>query len=318
MRLGKRTLVIIGVLILLLGSGIAKDLILKSAVTVVINQITGAPVHIDWLSVGVFQPAVRISGLKLYNPAGFSKAPLIDIPTIEVRYSLAALLKRNIHLSYAEINLKEMLLEKNRQGTLNVDSLKLTKKSAPGESKATQAPRMPFHIETLKLYIGTVVHKDYSVGATPAVQMYSIHLHKLYRQITSPEQLAALILSEPLKAAGIHGAAIYGAAMLTGVGVLPVAIAAVFTAKGSIQQVFDLSFEQLFSRAITVAQKMGSVTKRDSASGLIHANVRSAQVLIKLKKLSEKKTELTITARRYMLPKPEVAGGVLYEIAHTH
>jgi hypothetical protein len=59
---------------------------------------------------------------------------------------------------------------------------------------------------------------------------------------------------------------------------------------------------------------MGKVTKEDKSGGVIGANIDSAQVTLKIRE-KDNKTELTISARRYLLPKPEIANGVLYKIS---
>lgn len=43
---------------------IAKDQIIKSVVTMVATEVTGAPVHMDGFSLGVFSQSVKILGLK--------------------------------------------------------------------------------------------------------------------------------------------------------------------------------------------------------------------------------------------------------------
>jgi len=62
-------------------------------------------------------------------------------------------------------------------------------------------------------------------------------------------------------------------------------------------------------------KKMGRLTKEDRSGGILGAEINSAQVALKIRKKSNNKTELVISARKYLFPKPEIAGGVLYEIS---
>jgi hypothetical protein len=117
-----------------------------------------------------------------------------------------------------------------------------------------------------------------------------------------------------MKAAAIKNAEIYGVAMLAGVAVLPVGVVATFIGKDSVQQVIDASFEQAFKMSLEVVKRMGRLTKDDAPNGAIKANINGAMVALQLRKKADKKTEITISARKYMLPKPDVAGGVLYQI----
>ena len=313
----KKTSVIIALIIIVIFAiGIAKDQIIRSVITIVATEVTGAPVHIDGFSLGVFNQSVRITGFKMYNPRGFSRGILIDLPKIVVNYDVPSILKRKLHLLRAEIQLKEIGLEKNKEGKLNVDSLKMVQQNQPKEAQEKKPGKpLPMQIDLLNLEIGRIVSKDYSVGEEPAIQVYDINLRKSYKNINSAQQLAALILSEPMKQAGIKGEGIYGAALLTGVGVVPVAIIATFAGKDSVQQNFDVAIDKLYSISLEVVKGIGKVSKEDKAAGIIAAEVNGANIKVALKQVSAKATQVTISARKYMMPKPETASGVFYRIA---
>ncbi|MDD5464956.1 MAG: AsmA family protein [Candidatus Omnitrophica bacterium] len=292
---------------------IIRDQVIKSVITVTATQVVGAPIHIDGFSLGIFKQSVRISGFKIYNPKGFSKGILVDLPKINVRCDLGSLFKNKLHLVNVEVELKEIGLEKNSEGRLNVDALKVAKQERGKEDKSSK--QMPMRLDTVKLGIGRIVLKDYSAQKDPAVKVYDININKTYKNITSAQQLAALILSEPMKSAGIEGAKIYGAAMLAGVAVLPVAVAATFIGRDSVQHEFIAGFDNVFETSSVVLKKMGRLTKEDKPNGILGAEIDSAQVALKIRKKPNNKTEVVISARKYLLPKPEIAGGVLYKIS---
>jgi len=310
----KKVIIILVIAVLaIFAIGIIKDQIVKAVVTVVATQVTGAPVHIDGLSLGVFTSSVRISGFKMYNPKGFSKNILVDLSKINVKCNLGALLTGKIHLLEAGIELKEMGLEKDKEGKLNVDALKVAKQT--GKEEAKPAKQMPMQIDILNLGIGKIIFRDYSAGQEPGIKVYDVNINKSYKNITSAQQLAALVLTEPMKAAGIQGAKIYGAAMLTGVAFLPVAIAATFAGRDSVQQDFNATSDKAYEVSLAVLKRMGKVTREDKAGGIIKADVNSVSVALRLNKKSANKTEVIVSARKFLLPKPEIAGGVLHEIS---
>ncbi|MDO8488582.1 MAG: hypothetical protein Q7S42_00505, partial [Candidatus Omnitrophota bacterium] len=138
---------------------------------------------------------------------------------------------------------------------------------------------------------------------------------KEYENITSAGQLAGLILAESMKSAGIEGAKVYGAAMLAGVAVLPVAIGAKFMGRDNVQEEFRVNFDHLFEVSLNILKRMGKVTEEDKLRGIINAEVGGAQVSLVATKKSGNKTGVVISARQYFLPKPEIAGGVLYKIS---
>ena len=309
----KAIILFLVVVITFLGLGVAKDQIIKSVVAIVASQITGAPVEIGSFSLGVFNQSVRISGFKIFNPSGFPKGILVDISKINVDYDIGALLRGKLHLVNAEIELKEMGLVKNKEGMLSVDSLKIVKEGKNKKDKSSG--QMPMQIDMLKLGMGKIILKDYSSGGEPVIKVYDINIHKVYKNITSAQQLTALILTEPMKAAGIQGAKIYGVAMLAGVAVLPVAIVATFAGKDSVAEDFSVDFDRVYNTSLSVLKVMGRISREDKGAGVISAEVNSAKVELRVNKKASNKTEIFVSARRYLLPRPEVAGGVLYEIS---
>ncbi|MFA5096449.1 MAG: hypothetical protein WC478_03810 [Candidatus Omnitrophota bacterium] len=293
--------------------GIIKDQLIKGVVTITASTVTGAPVHIDGFSLGFFSQSVKIKGFRMYNPRGFSRGILADLPTINVKLDTGALFRRKLHLVNVEVELKELGIEKNREGKLNVDALKVAdegKKEKAGETKP-----MPLQIDTLKLGMGRVVSKDYSGGGEPIVNVYAINIQKGYKNITSVQQLAALILAEPMKSAGIRGAKIYGASMLAGVAVLPLTAALTFAGKDSAQEEFGLPFDRVYDAGLGVLKQKGQVSRDDRPAGVISASLNGADITLRFVRKSGNSVQVTASARKYLLPKPEIAAGVLYDIS---
>jgi len=304
----KKFLIALGIVILsLVCIVIFSNQIIKTSVTIVASKITGAPVHMDGFSLNILSSTIHISGFKIYNPGGFPKGILVSCPKIKVIYDPATLFKQKRHFLIVEIELEEMGLVKNKEGKLNVDSLKIVEQ--PESSSST-----PMQIDLLALNIGKIVYKDYTIGTEPSVRVYDINRQKSYKGIPTVQQLALLVLAEPMKDAAIKNAQIYGVAMLTGVTVLPVAIAAAFIGKDSVRQIIDASFEHLYKVSLEVVERMGTISEHDASSGVIKANINGAMVALILRKNAGNKTEITISARKYMFPKLDIAGGVLYQI----
>jgi len=205
-------------------------------------------------------------------------------------------------------------MEKNAEGKLNVDSL--TAAQQPKEAKKEKAPQkqMAFQIDTLTLNIGRVISKDYSSGPEPGVRAFEVNIHKSYKNITSVQQLILLVLSESLKSAGIRGAAIYGAAALTGVGIVPVALVSVLSGKDSVSQEFNMSTGALYTKTLNVLKRLGQVTKEEKEQGVITAVVSGANVTASISSTESNKARVNISARKYLFPKRDIADGILYEM----
>ena len=307
----KKTLIVVAIVIVcLLALLLAKDFIIKSAVSAVASKVTGAKVTIGWLSLGILKQSVRITDFKMYNPSGFTRNILLDMPELVVKYDLASLLKGKLHLPLVEVQLKEIGLEKNKEGKLNVDSLAVSQQKAGGKP----AKQMPMQIDILNLGIGRLVSKDFSAGTEPEIKVYDINFKKSFKNITSAEQLALIILTEPMKAAGIKGATVYGAALLTGVGFIPITVFTTLTGKDNAQQKLEFPMDTVYDAALRALQSMGRVERGDKGAGIITGTVNGSSVTIKLTRVSDKSTQVAVSARRFMMPRPETAGGVLYQI----
>ncbi len=307
---------VIIIIAILLVIGFAKDLIIRTAVSAVAEQITGTKVHIGGLSLGIFRQSVRINNFIIYNPSGFPQGVLVELPKIYVDYDLLSLLKGRLHLPLVDIYLKEMGLEKNKEGRMNVDSLKIVERQEPKPGAKHEAAKpLVMQIDLLNLQLGRIVSKDYSVGAEPTIKVYDINLKKSYRNITSAQQLVGLILTEPMKEAGIRGAKIYALSTLAGAGFFPVAIATTLAGKDTAQKDFNMAREDLYRVCLAVLKDSGVVNKEDKIAYVITAEAGGANITVRLEEKSPRLTQVSVSARKYLFPKPEIANGILYKIS---
>jgi hypothetical protein len=305
--------------------GIVKNPLIKTVVTVATSQVMGAPVHLDSFSLGVFKQSVRIKGFKIYNPKGFPKEVLLNIVEVNVDYDLPALFKGKLHLPLIVLNLEEMTVIKNKENMLNVDALKVAenkeesaKQAAPEKKSEAKKPTqaLPMQIDLASLTIGKVVFKDYSQGEQPIVQVYNVGIkNKTYKDITSAQQFAALIMVEAMGPTAIEDAALYGAATVLGVAFLPVGVAGVLIGKDSGFADFNTDYENAYQIALETVKQMGKLSREDMAKGIIKADIDGSGVTIEVKKIEDTKTKITASARKLMLPKSEIAEGVIYEIS---
>lgn len=294
--------------------GLVRDFALKSIIGSVVGGVIGAPVKIGGLSLSIIKQTVRIRNLRIYNPKGFPKDLLVDIPKIRVVWDIAAISKGKLHLKLAQIEIKELIMTKNKQGKLNVDSLKISEEKPDRDKGRKPAKVMPMRLDIVNLAMGRVVRKDYTKSETPVIKVYDINMRKSYKNITSVAQLAALIISEPLKSAGIQGLKMYAVSALSGVAALPVAAAFTFTGKDYAQTVLEMNMEYVYDAGLRALKQSGSILSQDKTAGIIKANVNGARVALKLEKVADQKTRVTVSARKLGLPRPEVASAVIYRI----
>ncbi len=317
MGMKKKIILILLSFVVIVVFSIARDFIIKNIVTVVATNLTGAPTHIGGFSLSIIKQSIRISDFKMYNPKEFPRDILVDIPNIGVTCNMGALLKGKIHFKQMDIDLKELGLAKNKQGKLNVDSLKIVEDQKSAKDKGVKKPakELAIQMDVVNLSMGRLVNKDYSAEGQPIIKVYDINLKKSYKNITSAQQLAVLIMSEPLKAAGIKGAKIYGAMLLTGVAVLPVAAAFTFAGKDYAEGDFNVSWDQAYESGIKQLERAGKIKSGNQQNGVISANVNGAGITLRLKKIKDNKTHIIVSARKFGLPQVETAAGILYRLS---
>ena len=197
----KKTLtILIGVVVVLVVLSFVKDTLVKASVEKGVELVTGLPLKMRSLNVGIINTLVGIRNLRLFNPSGYKDKIMLDMPEIYVDYDLPALIKGKIHLQEMRIDLKEFTVVKNEKGELNLDSLKVVRTQKQGEKaqkqEAGKAPEI--QIDSLALKIGKVIYKDYSGGGTPSVREFNVNLNEKYENITDPYSLVSLIVVKTL------------------------------------------------------------------------------------------------------------------------
>jgi uncharacterized protein involved in outer membrane biogenesis len=90
-----------------------------------VSHAWGTEVHIDGFSLGVFKPGVHIRELKVYNPKGFPKQVMIDIEAVNVHYAMSSVFSGTLHVPMIVFTLNEMIIVKDKDGSVNVDGLKV-------------------------------------------------------------------------------------------------------------------------------------------------------------------------------------------------
>ncbi|HQP91234.1 MAG TPA: hypothetical protein PLU24_00995, partial [Candidatus Omnitrophota bacterium] len=244
---------------------------------------------------------------------------MMDIPAISISLDIKEALRKNLIFKNIELDLKHLTIIRNKDKILNTDALKTSpKKEGKPEEKEKPAPEIPLKIEMLKLNVGQIVYKDYSKGEQPIIQVYDSDIkNKTYTNITSPNQLVTLILAESLKNTAIQGAKVYAASAILGVGFLPAGVAVTLLGKDSAKQSFDQTLEKTYNASISVLRTLGTVKTEDKAKGLIKGSLADkTNITIKIAMTGEKTTEVTISAKKMLLPKPEIAKGLLLELSN--
>ncbi len=184
--------VVVGLLLL------SKNAIATMAMTGGVKAITGLDLKIRRLDVSLLRTKLDVQGLQVMNPAGFMDPVMVDIPELFVDFDLPAVLRGRPHLEELRLHLNELVVVKNAQGQVNLQSLKAVRASQERSAKPSpQLPAAPLLIDTLELYIGKVIYKDYS-APTPQVREFNVNIQEQFHHVTNPQVLAGLIITRAL------------------------------------------------------------------------------------------------------------------------
>ena len=197
----KKILIIVAIaLVALIVLSSAKDAIIKISVEKGVELVTGLKLRVKSFRVGLVNTLVGIKDLKIYNPRGYPDKIMLDMPEIYVNYDLPAIFKGKIHLEEVRIDMKEFMVVKNKDGELNLDSLKVVEAQKEGKKPAQKAAGVApqIQIDNLRLRIGKVIYKDYSQGAKPSVKEYDVNIDEEYKNIKDPYSLVSLIVVKAL------------------------------------------------------------------------------------------------------------------------
>jgi uncharacterized protein involved in outer membrane biogenesis len=206
-KLGIVVGIIVVIFVLLL---VFKNIIIKTAIEQATKKATGLELTIGNMDVSLLASKVDVTDMRLLNPAGFPDKVMIDIPKFLVDVELASLFKQRKHVETLELNLNELMVVRNKERKLNIDSLTaLGQKKQEGEKPVEQkeakqegkAPQVT--IDKLILKIGKVTYKDYSLGGTPFTKTFNIGINEVYRDVTDLNKLVKLIIVRALEGTGI-------------------------------------------------------------------------------------------------------------------
>jgi hypothetical protein len=193
------------VLVILVALFFARNLLIKTGITLGSKIGTGLYANSDKVNLDLVKSSFDLEGFKLYNPEGYLDPFMVSIPKILVDAKLSDLAKKKLHVESVIFNLDEFYLIKNESGQLNIDTFKAKKGAAKEPAKkeekkpAKKGAPMAMQLDYVHVTIGKVIYKDYSKGTgTPAVQEYPINIDKEFENVTDPKALISGLISTVL------------------------------------------------------------------------------------------------------------------------
>ncbi len=196
-----RILIVLLVLVIVLYLG--RNIIARKSVEVAVTKLTGFPLTIGAVDVGLLQSRLDVREIQLANPPEFEEKLFVHLPQVYVDYQLGSMIARSPHINQMILNLDKVIIVKNKQGVSNVAKLKAVGSSsgggggggagAAGQPAAAPEKKAPYRVDELKLHIGTVVYKDYS-GSKPTERTMPLNIDATYKNITDSTDITRLVL----------------------------------------------------------------------------------------------------------------------------
>jgi hypothetical protein len=289
----------------------AQQVIVKPIIEAVSSNVIGARITIGSFSLNPFTQQIHITDFKIYNEEGFPPELFFDASEILVDIDILEAVKGKIHCPLVVFRLDKMIVFKNAQGKLNVDELKIVQEKLHEKKKG---PMPNFKIDVLKLNIEQVIVEDDS-KSPPIIQAYDLNLKdKTILNVNSVPKLVGLVMFEALKPTAIQSAGMYAATTLLGVGFLPGLAIGVAIANDKAVSELPHSMDQVYQQILKMVQRLGKVKSTDNSAGKIYAKVYDCDITIEVQSQGWNQSKIMIKARKYLLPKPEIAAGLMYQL----
>lgn len=78
---------------------------------------------------------------------------------------------------------------------------------------------------------------------------------------------------------------------------------------------FDTSFARAYQVSLNIIKPQGNITMDDEKGGWIKAVIDNYNTAVHIEQLTERTVQVTVSARKYALPKPQFARDILSRIS---
>jgi hypothetical protein len=176
---------------------LARNFIARKSVEVGVKKLTGFPLEIGAVDLGVLRGQLEVNNLKLMNPPEFPDTNFVDLPLFKVDYTTTSVLGSTLHVKELVVNVKEVVIIKNEKGVTNVDliqeRLAPSKPAGTDEKPAGETKKTAYRVDLVRVYIGSVVQKDYSKGKLTE-KRFTLNREVTLKGLNESASLTALVM----------------------------------------------------------------------------------------------------------------------------
>src|SRR5438552_3608481 len=175
--------VVLGLVVVLV---LGRNVVARKSVEIGAERITGFPLQIGAVNVGLLNGQLDVDNLKLMNPPEFEEKLFVDLPKLHIDYRLGSMLAGAPHINDMLVDINQLVVVKNGKGESNAQKLKgVTSSDKPSSAK--------YRVDQLRIHVGTVEVKDYSHGK-PIEKTLPLDITATYKDITDSTDITRLVL----------------------------------------------------------------------------------------------------------------------------
>lgn len=164
-------------------------LLLPGLFTSVIENRTGFSASVDSFYANPFTGEVRMRGLVVVNPAGFSDEKFLDLRQFNAKADLFSLFGGNPVLDMTTLDVARITVVTNAQGANNLD-LVYSRLAANASKKSGKPAPLNFLVRNLDVRLNEVVVKDERPGKT-AQNTHHLAFQRTYSNVTPKTDFSA-------------------------------------------------------------------------------------------------------------------------------
>ncbi len=165
---------------------LARNVIARKSVELGTERITGFPLTIGTVSVGLFNGQLDVGDIQLMNPREFEERKFVNLKKLHVDYRLGSMLAGAPHINDMLVDIDHIVVVKNTKGESNAQKLK-------GVASSDKPSTTKYCVDQLRIHIGTVTVKDYSRGK-PTERAIPLNVTATYKDITNSTDITRLVL----------------------------------------------------------------------------------------------------------------------------
>ena len=201
------TRIIIGLAVLVVVLFLARNFIARKSAEIGITKVTGFPLQIGAVDIGLFSGQLKVDNLKLTNPPEFKDPRFVDLPQFKIDYVTFSMLRGAPHIKELVVNVNEVVVVKNDKGHTNATMIQeklsppATGHAGGGTKPTTTEKKTAYRVDLIRVHIGTVIIKDYS-KATPTEKKMTLNRDVVFKDLTESTSISALVMSTILGPVG--------------------------------------------------------------------------------------------------------------------